>query len=270
MARIAGVDLPRNKHMDRALTYIYGIGLTSARQILDKADLPYQMNSDDLSGDDVTRIRKIIESDHVVEGDRRREISMDIKRLMDLGAIEAEGIEEDYRAVGREQKPMHALVKVLSVALQFGKIAADDDQAALTREFTELLWQKPVKRQENLNAVRKNISEGIIFIYSTFNNTIITVTDRQGNAFAWSTAGVIGFKGSRKSTPFAAQNALNDAIGKAKEHGLRKVEVRVKGPGPGREAALRALTTLELDVTRIVDVTPLPHNGCKPPKRRRV
>jgi len=85
LARIAGVDLPRNKHMDRALTYIYGIGLTSARQILDKADLPYQMNSDDLSGDDVSRIRTIIESEFVVEGDRRREVSMDIKRLMDLG-----------------------------------------------------------------------------------------------------------------------------------------------------------------------------------------
>lgn len=85
MARIAGVDLPRNKHMDRALTYIFGIGLTSARQILDKADLPYQMNSDDLSGDDVTRIRKIIEKDYIVEGDKRREVSMDIKRLMDLG-----------------------------------------------------------------------------------------------------------------------------------------------------------------------------------------
>ena len=85
MARIAGVDLPRNKHMDRALTYIYGIGLTTARQILDKVDLPYQMNSDDLSGDDVNRIRTVIESDYVVEGDRRREISMDIKRLMDLG-----------------------------------------------------------------------------------------------------------------------------------------------------------------------------------------
>ncbi len=85
MARIAGVDLPRNKHMDRALTYIYGIGLTTAREILDKADLPYQMNSDDLSGEEITRIRKIIENDYVVEGDKRREVSMDIKRLMDLG-----------------------------------------------------------------------------------------------------------------------------------------------------------------------------------------
>ena len=118
--------------------------------------------------------------------------------------------------------------------------------------------------------VKKNVPEGIVFIYSTFNNTIVTISDKQGNVVSWCSAGVLGFKGSRKSTPFAAQNALADAAKKATDFGMRKVEVKVKGPGPGREAALRALINTGLEVSKIIDVTPIPHNGCKPPKRRRV
>lgn len=117
---------------------------------------------------------------------------------------------------------------------------------------------------------RKNIDAGIVHIHSTFNNTIVTVTDMQGNVIAWSSAGGQGMKGSRKSTPFAAQLASEAAARQAMEHGLRTVEVNVKGPGAGRESAIRALGTVGLEVTVIRDVTPIPHNGCRPPKRRRV
>jgi small subunit ribosomal protein S11 len=117
---------------------------------------------------------------------------------------------------------------------------------------------------------KKNIPNGIAHIQSTFNNTIITITDTNGNTIAWSSAGSQGFKGSRKSTPFAAQLAADDAAKKAQEHGVQNIEVYVKGPGSGREAALRALQAAGFNVTLIRDVTPIPHNGCRPPKRRRV
>lgn len=117
---------------------------------------------------------------------------------------------------------------------------------------------------------KKNITEGVAHIQSTFNNTIVTITDLSGNVVAWSSAGLQGFKGSRKSTPFAAQMAAEDAVRKAKEQGMRKVQVYIKGPGAGRESALRSLQLAGLTITVIRDVTPVPHNGCRPPKRRRV
>lgn len=117
---------------------------------------------------------------------------------------------------------------------------------------------------------KKNIEQGVAHIKSTFNNTIVTITDLKGNTLGWSSAGQVGFKGSRKSTPFAAQMAAEAAAKDAMEHGLKEVEVTVKGPGSGREAAIRSLQAAGLEVSMIKDVTPIPHNGCRPPKRRRV
>lgn len=125
--------------------------------------------------------------------------------------------------------------------------------------------QRRTRRKE-----KKNVPEGIVHIKSTFNNTLVTFSDKQGNVVAWCSAGMLGFKGSRKSTPFAAQNVVETAAKAAQNHGMRKVEVKVKGPGPGRDAAIRTLQVVGLEVSRICDVTPVPHNGCKPPKRRRV
>ena len=125
--------------------------------------------------------------------------------------------------------------------------------------------QARVRRRE-----RKNISSGVAHVNSSFNNTMITITDVQGNAIAWASAGGMGFKGSRKSTPFAAQLAAEDAGKKAAEHGVKSLDVQVRGPGSGRESALRALQSVGFNVTSIRDVTPIPHNGCRPRKRRRV
>ncbi|NCW15277.1 MAG: 30S ribosomal protein S11 [Rhodobacteraceae bacterium] len=118
--------------------------------------------------------------------------------------------------------------------------------------------------------VKKNVVEGIAHVHASFNNTIIMITDRQGNALSWSTSGANGFKGSRKSTPFAAQVAAEAAGKAAQECGVKNLEVRIKGPGPGRESSVRALNSVGFKITSISDVTPVPHNGCRPPKRRRV
>ena len=128
----------------------------------------------------------------------------------------------------------------------------------------------PAKKVVKKKKERKNIPVGVAHIQATFNNTMITITDPAGNVISWSTAGAKGFKGSRKSTPFAAQMAAEDAVKKAREHGVRSVQVYVKGPGSGRESALRSLQVAGLKISLIRDVTPIPHNGCRPPKRRRV
>src|SRR5271168_604130 len=130
--------------------------------------------------------------------------------------------------------------------------------------------QKPGATPRTRKKVKKSVSEGIAHIHASFNNTIITITDRQGNALSWATSGGAGFKGSRKSTPFAAQVAAEAAGRAAQECGVKNLEVRIKGPGPGRESAVRALNALGLKITSISDVTPVSHNGCRPPKRRRI
>ena len=124
--------------------------------------------------------------------------------------------------------------------------------------------RRPRKRE------RRNVSHGVAHIKSSFNNTIITITDRQGNALSWATSGGAGFKGSRKSTPFAAQVAAESAGRVAQEYGIKTLEVRIKGPGPGRESSVRALNALGIKISSISDITPIPHNGCRPPKRRRI
>ena len=127
-----------------------------------------------------------------------------------------------------------------------------------------------VKVRASQKKVKKTVLDGIVHIHASFNNTIITVSDRQGNTLCWATSGGSGFRGSRKSTPFAAQIAATSAGEKAKEYGVQNLDVNIKGPGPGRESAVRALNALGFKITNITDVTPIPHNGCRPPKRRRV
>ena len=251
MARIAGIDLPKEKRVEIGLTYIYGIGRTSATKILEKAGINPDTRVKDLTDADEAKLREIISHDYVVEGDLRRNVAMDIKRLTEIGC---------YRGVRHR--------KGLPVRGQRSKTNARTRKGPKRTVARHMATAKKViKRRRE----RKNVEKGQVHIRSSFNNTMVTVTDMQGNALSWASSGEMGFRGSRKSTPFAAQTAAETAANAAIEQcGLKSVEVYVKGPGQGREAAIRALQAVGLEVTLIKDVTPVPHNGCRPPKRRRV
>ena len=228
MARIAGIDLPREKRVEIGLTYIYGIGLSTSKKILAVTGINPDTRVKDLSEDEVNEIRTYINKNLTVEGDLRRDVALNIKRLIEIGS---------YRGVRH-------------------------------RRGLPVRGQK-TKTNARTRKERKNVEHGAAHIKSTFNNSIVTLTDAVGNALSWSSAGALGFRGSRKSTPFAAQMAAETAAKAAMEHGLKSIEVYVKGPGSGREAAIRSLQAAGLEVTLIKDVTPIPHNGCRPPKRRR-
>src|SRR5205809_655371 len=206
MARIAGVDLPRDKKILYALPYIYGIGPRNAKKILAETGVNADARVRDLRDAEVARLRQAIERDYKVEGALRTEVAMNIKRLMDIGT---------YRG-SRHRKGL------------------------------------PVRGQR------------------THTNARITITDMQGNALTWGSSGKAGFQGSKKSTPFAATVAAEQAAREAMNLGVRRVHVRVQGPGSGRESAIQALATAGLQIRSIRDVTPIPHNGCRPPKKRRV
>jgi small subunit ribosomal protein S11 len=147
---------------------------------------------------------------------------------------------------------------------------AKDDATTQEKRAEGKAEEKASEKTARKKRGKKNISEGIAHIHSTFNNTIVTITDYQGNVISWSSAGTMGFKGSRKGTPFAAQQAADNAAKKAMDHGVRSVQVFVRGPGAGRESALRSQQAAGFNISQIRDVTPIPHNGCRPPKRRRV
>ncbi len=221
MARIAGVDLPRDKKIQYALPYIFGIGPSNAKKILAETGVSPDARVRDLRDAEVARLRQVIERDYKVEGALRTEVAMNIKRLMDIGT---------YRGT-RHRKGL------------------------------------PVSAKRAKKVVE---AEGIAHITATFNNTLITITDMQGNAITWGSSGKAGFQGSKKSTPFAATVAAEQAAREAMNLGVRRVHVRVQGPGSGRESAIQALATAGLQIRSIRDVTPIPHNGCRPPKKRRV
>ena len=263
MARIAGIDLPKDKRIEIGLTYIYGIGRKTAKDIIAETGINPDTRVKDLTEAEENKLREAIDRNCIVEGDLRRQTALDIKRLTEIGC---------YRGLRhRKGLPVRGQRSKTNARTRKGpkKTIANKTKSGGKNEMAgknNAGGKKVVRRRRE----KKNIERGQVHIRSSFNNTMVTVTDSQGNAISWASSGGQGFRGSKKSTPFAAQTAAEVAARAAMEHGLKTVEVFVKGPGQGREAAIRALQAVGLEVTMIKDVTPIPHNGCRPPKRRRV
>ena len=259
MARISGVNIPLNKRVEIGLTYIYGVGRPTANKLLGELSISPDTYVRDLTEDEVSKLRDLIDRDFTVEGDLRRERSQAVKRLMEIGCYR--GIRHRRGLPGA--RPEH----------QDERPHAQGSQAHVDRGQEEGDGRSepaPRRPQRGRRKVKKNIPIGQAHIKTSFNNTIVALTDREGNVIAWESAGGAGFKGSRKSTPFAAQVTADAAARKGIEQGMQKVEVFVKGPGSGRETAIRSLQAAGLEVTGVRDVTPQAHNGCRPRKRRRV
>ena len=259
MARIAGVNLPREKRLEIALTYIYGIGQSTAQRICNDLDLSYEEKVRDLTDEEITKLRTYIDTNLEVEGELRRERSQAIKRLQEIGAYRGIRHRRGLPVSGQRTKTNARTRKGPKKTVGRGKKAKD--------------LMAPPRRQSKGRArrrVKKNIAIGQAHIKTSFNNTIVSLTDKEGNVIAWESAGSAGFKGSRKSTPFAAQVTADSCARKGMEHGLQKVEVFVKGPGSGRETAIRSLQAAGLEILGVKDVSPQAHNGVRPKKRRRV
>ena len=284
MARIAGVDLPRDKRVEAALPYIYGIGLHTSQKLLERTRINPDTRVRDLTDDEVNRIREIVDKEMRVEGDLRREVvdehqAVDGHRLLsrvapsarhaDARAADADERAHAARSAAGRRRPQEEVD-----ASRAGRRSPRGEERARFKRRSRSGMAEKRRQGKGKTRVRrrdrKNIPRGRAYVQATFNNTIVTMTDPAGNVIAWSSAGSNGFKGSRKSTPYAAQVTAESAARKAMEHGLRQVDVFVKGPGSGREMAIRSLQTAGVQVVSITDTTPIPFNGCRPPKRRRV
>ena len=258
MARIAGINIPLNKRVEIGLTYIYGIGRSTSNEVLARPASTPNTYVKDLTEDEVRKLRDIVD-ELLVEGDLRRERSQNVKRLMEIGS---------YRGL-RHRRGLPVNGQRTKTNARTRKGPKRSVRRWRQEEGEEDRWHSSA-RPRGRRRVRKNIPFGQAHIKTSFNNTIVSLTDKEGNVIAWESAGGAGFKGSRKSTPFAAQVTADAAARKGIEQGLQKVEVYVKGPGSGRETAIRSLQAAGLEVTGIRDVTPQAHNGCRPRKRRRV